>query len=124
MKTEVIGWRGDFIHLKDSKGEFRITYRTLRSKQKVNETHESWDNLYTVSVTVLGRRVRRTFIRELLAGEFTGSYCYRSHDCCEDASWEAHFSNVVHTKRNEYRIMQHFHINSRTTLNTNERRTP
>ena len=107
MKAEVIGWRGDFIHLKDSKGEFRITYKTLRTREKVNKIHESWDNLYTVSVTVLGRRVRRTFIRELLADVFTGSYCCRSHDCCEYAYWQTCFSNVVHTKRNEYRIRQH-----------------
>lgn len=111
MKPQIIYWENNIINLEDSKGEFRIIYRALKAKRKLNNNYESWDNLYTVSVRVIGRQVRRKFIRELIAEAYTGTYCRHSHDCCGCSFWRTYFSNVVHAKRNEYRILQHVYIN-------------
>ena len=111
MKPHIIYWNKDTIHMEDSKGEFRIKFKTLRRKLKVNNQFESWDNLYTVSFKAIGRRLRREFIRELIAAAYTGTYCRHSHDCCGCSFWRTYYSNVVPTRRNEYRIRQHVYIN-------------
>lgn len=111
MRAEIIYWKNNIIHLEDSKGEFRIIFKTLRSRLKVDNEYERWNNRYTVSVKAIGRRISRKFIRELIADAYTGTYCQHAHDCCGCAFWRTYFSNVVHTKRNEYRILQHVYIN-------------
>lgn len=111
MRAEITYWNNNIIHLEDNKGEFRIVFKTLKSKRKVNDRFESWDNRYTVSVKSIGRNISRRFIREMIAEEYTGTYCRHSHDCCGCSFWRTYYSNVVHTKRNEYRILQHVYIN-------------
>jgi hypothetical protein len=111
MKPQIIYWNKDTIHMEDSKGKFRVKFKILRRKLKVNNEFESWDNLYTVSFKAIGRRLRREFVRELIADLYTGTYCRHSHDCCGCSFWRTYYSNIVPTKHNEYRIRQHVYIN-------------
>ena len=110
MKPVITNWINNTIYLEDSKGEFTITFRILKSRRKVDYDFDSWKNYYTVSVKS-GRRLRREFIRELIADAYTGTYCQHSYDCCGCSFWRTYYSDVKHFKRNEYRILQHVYIN-------------
>ena len=59
----------------DSERKSRIVFKTLKSTQNANNGYEFWNNLFTISVKANGRRVRREFIREMIAKTFTGTYC-------------------------------------------------
>lgn len=111
MGAKLIYRYNNMICLDDAKGEFRIIYRMLKCRLKVIRDNESWHNLYTVRVRIIGRRVCQSFIREHLAMAFSGSRCRHALDCCGCPFWKTYFNDVIHTRRNEYLVLQHEFFN-------------